>query len=175
VKPDIFRNIDCAGETGPVVDLPIGAGVENGRVLDGVGQSRFVLPQINPFAVGAVVIKPELNPEKPALSRGGDIHIDYPVAHFKILEDCRAAIEEEALAALIFRHLGFLLQLPSRGVRGNGERRRSLRIGRGLKKNNEGAKSDMSKQKHKIELRRALLLTVIRKSVSAMDGAWPHC
>ena len=54
VEPDIFRDIDCAGETWSIVDLPVAAGVENWRVLHGVGKAGLVLAEIDLFGVGAV-------------------------------------------------------------------------------------------------------------------------
>ena len=47
VEPDIFRDIDRAGEARPVVDLPVAAGVEDRRVLHGVGKAGLVLAKIN--------------------------------------------------------------------------------------------------------------------------------
>ncbi len=129
VDPEIFWYIGRARETWPVIDLPAQAGVENWRVLQGVGKPRLVLAEINPFCVGAVVADPKLNPEKPAASRGSDIHIDKAVAHFKVVQGRRSTIKQETLAALIFRYLGLSFQGPARRVCGNGERRWHLRMG----------------------------------------------
>src|SRR5262249_45099059 len=106
VEPDIFRDIDRAGEAWPIIDLPVEAGVENRRILQGVGESGLVLTKINPFGVGALISDSKLNPEKTAACGGCDIHIDNAVANFKILQNRRSAIEEEALAALVFSRLG---------------------------------------------------------------------
>ena len=69
--------------------------------------------------------------EKSAFRGSGDVHIKNAVAHFKVFQNRRSTIEQKALAALIFSHLGFSLQVPARGVRRNGERLWSLGMGRG--------------------------------------------
>src|ERR1051325_417296 len=51
VEPGVLRNIDRAGEAGAVVDLPVEAGVEDGRVLHRVRLSGLVLSQVDPLGV----------------------------------------------------------------------------------------------------------------------------
>ena len=143
MEPDIFRDIDRAGEAGPVIDLPVGAGIENRRVLHGVGQPGLVLAEINPFAVGAVFVETKLKAEKTAVCRGCDIDINNPVAHFKVFQNRRCPIQQEALAALIFSHLG-VLQVPARRVRRHGECLRRLGIRSGRKKKSQSTKSEVS-------------------------------
>jgi hypothetical protein len=43
VEPDIFGDINRAGEARPVIDLPVEAGVENRRILQGVWIPGLVL------------------------------------------------------------------------------------------------------------------------------------
>src|SRR5207245_868192 len=119
VEPDIPRDVDRACEARPIVDLPIKACVENRRILQGVSEPGFVLAEIDPFAIAAIARDPKLNTEETAACRRGDIYIDNTVAHLETIQDRRAAIEEEALAALIFSCLGLPLQIPTRGICGN--------------------------------------------------------
>src|SRR5262249_32705436 len=133
------------GETRSVIDLPVEAGVENRRILQGVGIAGLVLAEINKFGVGAVAGEPKLKTEKTTACGGCDINIDNAVAHFKVVQNRRSASEEEALAALIFNRFGLSLQIPARGVWGNGERPRRLGMGRGPKEKSKNTKSEMSK------------------------------
>src|SRR5213083_2249353 len=121
MEPNVFRNIDCAGETRSIIDLPIEAGVENRRVLHGVRSAGLVLAEINPFGIGVVIADSKLNTEKPAAGGGSDIHINNAVAHLIVFQRRRSTIEEEGLAALIFHSPGLSFQIPAPRVRGNGE------------------------------------------------------
>ena len=125
VEPLVLRDVDRAGEPGPVVDLPVDAGVENRRVLHGVGKAGLVRAEINPLACWRRRWRCETEAEEAALGGSGDVHVDDAVAHLKILHDGRAAIEAEALAALVLGDFGFTLQLPARRV---GRKRERLRL-----------------------------------------------
>src|ERR1700744_2660447 len=52
----------------------------------------------------------------------GDVDVNNRVTHFKIFQDCRAAIKLQAFASLIFSYLGLAFELPARRVRWDGER-----------------------------------------------------
>ncbi len=92
-----------------------------------------MLTKINGFPVGAVAGQAELNPEKPAFGGSRNIYIDYTVAHFKVVQDRRSAIEENRLTALILGLLGLSFETPVLGVRRCGQRLRSLGMARGVK------------------------------------------
>ena len=66
MEPSIFRDIDSTGETLPIVDLPVEAGIEYWRILHGVRETGLVLAQIDPFGIGAVIRDTKLNAKKPA-------------------------------------------------------------------------------------------------------------
>src|SRR6478672_6073709 len=74
VEPDVFGNVDFTGETLPVIDLPIGSGVEYRRVLQCVWIAGLMWPKANPFTVGTVSVEPKLYTDKPAAPGGCDIH-----------------------------------------------------------------------------------------------------
>ena len=94
------------------------------------GKPGLVLAEINLFGVGAVVGDAKLNAEKTAACGSCHIHVNHAVAHFKVFQDRRSAIEQEALAALILSRLGLPFKFPARRIGGNGERLRGLRISR---------------------------------------------
>ena len=93
MEPDAFRNVDRAGEARAVEDLPVTAGVEDGRVLHGVGEAGFVLAEIDFLVVGFFWIDANVEAEKAADGRGGDVDVNDGVAHFEIFEHGRAAVE----------------------------------------------------------------------------------
>jgi hypothetical protein len=78
-----------------------------------------MLTEIDPFGVGAVVGDSKLKTEESAACRRCDIYIDDAVTHFKVVQNRRSTIEEEAFASLILSRFGLSLQIPTRGVRGN--------------------------------------------------------
>src|SRR5262249_33432870 len=116
------------GEAGSVIDLPVQAGVQHGRVLHSIGQATLVLAQIDPLGVVAGYSK--LNAEKSAAGGCSHVDVNYPVAHFKIFYRRRSTVEQQALAALIVGHAGFSLEQPTIGVGGKGKCLRRLRISR---------------------------------------------
>src|SRR5437879_2794630 len=113
MEPDIFRDIHSAGESWPVVDLPVEAGVQYRRVLHRVGSAGLVLTEIHPFGVGVIIADPKLNTEKPAACGSGNIHIDNSVSKFEVFHSRCSTIEEERPAAPIFQYLRLSLQLPA--------------------------------------------------------------
>src|SRR4030095_1703505 len=113
VKPDVSRNVDGAGETGSVVDLPVETSVENRSVLKGIRKTTLVLTQINPFGVGAVARNPELDAEETAACWGCYVYINNRVAHFSIFHGCCSAIDKEALSALVFGWLRLSFEKPA--------------------------------------------------------------
>ncbi|MFZ3264325.1 MAG: hypothetical protein WA172_10020 [Terriglobales bacterium] len=93
MEPDISGDIDRAGETWPIVDLPVASGVENRRVLQGVGKPGFVGTEIDRFEVEALMVDAKVKAEEPALRGGCDVHIDDRIAHFKVFQNRRSTIE----------------------------------------------------------------------------------
>jgi hypothetical protein len=136
VEPRLLRDVDGGGEARPAVDLPVEAGVEDGRVLQGVGKPGFVRTEIDPLRIGAVVGDPELDAEESPSRGSGDVHVD-AVAHLEVLHDRRAAVEAQALAALILGGRGLSLQIPARRVGRNGKRRWCRRTGGGTEQKND--------------------------------------
>src|SRR5216684_1054154 len=103
-----------------------------------------MLAQINPFGVSPAAVDPKLNAKEPAARGGCDIHIDNGVAHFKIFQDRRAAIEKDALAALIVRRLGLPFKLPARRIRRNRNRLWNLGISGAKNEKRESTKREVS-------------------------------
>jgi len=121
VEPFGFGDVQLGGEAGATVKLPVQAGVEHGSVLHGVGQAGLVRAQIDPFGVAAVVRDAELHAEESLLRRThrrGHVDVDDRVAHLEILEHGRAAVEQQAFAALIFGGFGLAFEVPAWGVWG---------------------------------------------------------
>jgi hypothetical protein len=130
MEPRLLRDVDPRREAGPVVDLPVAAGVENRRVLDRVGITRLVRAKIDLLGVGAVPLDPELHPEEAAPGASGDVHVDDAVAHLEVVDDRRSAVETETLAAEVLRRLRLSLKLPARRIRGERDDAGRVRRGR---------------------------------------------
>ncbi len=143
VEPDVLGDVDGAGEARAVVKLPVQAGVENRRVLHGVGLAGLVLAEVHPFGVGAV--DAELNAEEAAAGGGCDIHIDDAVANLEVFDGGSATVEQQALAALVFGSFGLSVQFPARRIRWDGVRR-GPRAGRTPQRKGESNKNEMSEQ-----------------------------
>ncbi len=120
MEPGVPRDVDAGGEARTVVDLPVAAGGEDRRVLDGVGVAGFVRPQVDLLGVGAVGRDPELEAEEAARRGRRDVHVDDPVAHLEVLHGRRAAVEQQALPAEEVGRLRVSLELPAGGVGGKG-------------------------------------------------------
>jgi hypothetical protein len=106
-----------------------------------------VWAEIQLFRIGTVVDNSKHETQEAVDGWGRDIYIDNPVAHFKISQEGRTTIEQEAFAALKFSQFGLTLQIPAGRVRGNDERLRGMRrlgMGRGLEEKDNGTKSEMS-------------------------------
>jgi hypothetical protein len=89
--------------------LPVPASVENRSVLQGVGKPGLVLAEIDFFVIGSVLVDPKIKADESAFGGSCDVHINNAIAHFKVPQHGHATIELEALATLIFSHLGFAL------------------------------------------------------------------
>src|SRR5690242_8304199 len=86
VEPNIFGNVDRSGEAWSIVNLPVSAGVQHWCVLDCVRQTGFMLPQVDPFAICAIVAETKLNTEEATVSGSRNIDVDHGVAHLKIFQ-----------------------------------------------------------------------------------------
>src|ERR1051326_4833900 len=114
VEPDIFWNVDSSSKTWSIVDLPVSARIQHWCVLDCIRQTGFVLPQVDPFAVCAIVRKAELNTEEATAGGCRNVDVDDGIAHLKIFQGCDSAVEKERLTVLVFGCFGLPFQFPAR-------------------------------------------------------------
>ena len=113
VKPNIFWNVDSSGKAWSIVDLLVSARVQYRRVLDRVRQAGFMLPQVDPFAVCAIVGKTKLNTKEATVGGCRNVNVDHRIAHLKIFQGCGSAVEEERLAVLVLGCFGLPFQFPA--------------------------------------------------------------
>ena len=116
VEPHILRDIDCARKARPAVDLPVRTSAQDRGVLHGVGLPRLVLAQRDPRAIVTGGIEPKLNAEKATQGGRADVHVDYAVTDFKVLQYRCSTIEVERPAPLVIHRLDLRLKVPARGI-----------------------------------------------------------
>jgi hypothetical protein len=97
-----------------------------------------VLAEIDFFVIGAIRGEADVEAEKTTGGRGCDVYVNDTVAHFEILEDGGATIDQETFAALILGGLGITFKIPARRF---GRHSRGLS---GLSVDDHGAKKNQN-------------------------------